>query len=50
MSALSIELIPSLHLANFPGFDTYTGPIGGVLSRSITLGMGATACSQPESF
>jgi hypothetical protein len=36
MGALIIVLIPPLHHANFPGFDTYTGPIGGVLFRSTT--------------
>jgi hypothetical protein len=34
--ALSIELIPSFHRANLPGFDNYTGPIGGALFRSTT--------------
>jgi hypothetical protein len=34
--ALSIELVPLFHRAKFPGFDTYTGPIRGVLFRSTT--------------
>jgi hypothetical protein len=34
--ALSLELFPPFHRANSPGFDTYTGPIGGVLFRFTT--------------
>jgi hypothetical protein len=35
--AVSIEPIPPFHGTKFPGFYTYTGPIGGVVFRSTTV-------------
>jgi hypothetical protein len=46
--ALSIELIPSFHRANLPGFDTYTSPIGGVLFRSTTDDMNDVKVIRPR--
>jgi hypothetical protein len=46
--ALSIELVPLFRRASFPGFDTYTGPIGGVLFRSTTVM--DTACTSASVF